>query len=165
MVRMRVRPEGFKRLRTLNEALRLSDGDRQTVVLRLLDSVHNRQVRKAFTTQGASTGRPWAPWSPGYAAWRKRHGLGRRIMRLTDTLYEKATSPFHGGHVAQWLGGLRYSFGFADEPGYLHMNAEAPRGRLPLRSALLKTQADHRELVSAFADFWRARVRQVLRNA
>jgi len=31
-------------------------------------------IQQAFATQGASTGRPWAPLSPSYAAWKARRG-------------------------------------------------------------------------------------------
>jgi morphogenesis family protein len=164
---MRARPEAFKRLRTLTEALKLSAADRSGPVLRVLDTEHSRQVARAFASQGGSTGRAWAPWSPRYAAWRAKHKgrLGGKIMVLTGTLKEKATSPAHGGHVARWLGNLRYAFGFIDEHGYIHMNQEAPRGKMPLRSALIKTEADRRSFVAAFLRFYRARNRQVLRHA
>lgn len=162
---MRVRPEAFKRIRTKLQALQLSDGDRQGPVLRVLDTVHSAQVARAFASQGASTGRAWAPWSEPYKAWRAKHRgrLGAKIMVLSGTLKEKATSPRHGGHVARWLGGFRYAFGFIDEPGYIHMNTDAARGKMPLRSALIKTEADRRGFAAAFLNFYRKRIRQVLR--
>ena len=163
MIRFRMRPAAFKRLRTKTEALVFSQGDRQTVVLRLLDSVHNAQVKRAFASRGATVASgPWAPWSPKYALWRRRHRsrLGNRMMRLTDTLYEKSTSPFHGGHLAIWRGRLRYAFGFADDVGFWHHHGE---GRLPVRSVIHKTEADRQEFVRRFVAFYIARIRQALR--
>lgn len=162
MLRMRVRPEGFKRIRTKLEALQLSRGDLQGPVLRALDTEHCLQVRGAFTTHGAGVaGGPWPAWSPRYAAWRAKHGLGHRMMRLTDNLYGRSTSPRHGGHVARWLGRLRFAFGYVDDVGYWHQNAKPPRKK---RSVIDKTARQYREFVTVFVDFYRKRVKQVLRH-
>jgi hypothetical protein len=163
--RMRVNGPAFERMRTRTQALMLTDGDRAGPLLRALDTVHAAQVRRAFSSQGASTGLSWSPWSAGYAAWRAKHPrLGKSIMRLTDTLYEKATSVLHGNHIARWMGALRFDFGFIDEPGYIHMNTEAARGKMPLRSALIKTERDHQEFVDRLVTYWRARIQQALRH-
>jgi hypothetical protein len=160
---MRVRPDGFKRIRTKLEALQLSAGDLQGPVLRVMDTVHSKQVQQAFATRGASvaTG-PWPAWSTKYARWRARHPrTGRRMMRLTDSLYGKATSPNHGGHVARWLGRLRFAFGFVDDVGFYHQHG---MGHLPVRSVIDKTEPQRRQLTAAFVIFYRARIRQVLRQ-
>lgn len=163
MLRMRVRPEGFKRIRTKLEALQLSAGDRQGPLLRALDAEHNLQVRQGFVTRGASVGTgPWPPWSPKYAKWRARHSrLGKRMMRLTDSLYEKASFSNHAGHIAKWLGNMRFAFGFADDVGYWHQHGS---GNLPVRSVVDKTPRQKREFATVLVEFYRKRVRQVLRR-
>lgn len=162
-LRMRPRPEGFRRIRSRLDALKLDAGDRQALVLRTLDAVHVVQVKRAFASRGGTVASgPWPPWSPKYAKWRAQHRRGaNRLMRLTDTLYEKSTSPRHGGHVARWLGRLRYAFGFIDDVGYLHQIGAGP---LPVRSVLDKTGQDYREFSDAFVRMYQARVRQVLRH-
>lgn len=172
MVRMRVRPEGFKRLRTLNEALRLDDGD-QTAVLRLLDREHVLQVKAAFATHGASvaTG-PWRFWTTEYGKWRVRNRskyglvfmrlLGSYRGRSADQLYKKSTQVTHPDHIALWRGRLRYAFGFRDDVGFMHQHGGPA---LPKRSLVDKTEEDRARLLNVFLDFWLARVRQVLRNA
>lgn len=161
MLRMRVRPEGFKRIRTKLEALQLTPGDLQGPVLRVMDSVHNKQVRQAFSTRGASVaGGPWPAWSKRYADWRARNPRsGRRMMRLTDTLYSKAVFPNHAGHIAEWLGRLRFRFGYADDVGFYHQNSTTKP-----RSVINKTEPQRRDFVAAFVNFYRARIRQVLRH-
>lgn len=165
MVRVRTNPEGMKRLRTKLDALQLGPGDLQGPVLRVLDSAHSAQVKQAFATAGGSvaTG-PWPPWSPRYAKWRGKHRgrLGNRMMRLTDNLFGKSTSPNHGGHIAKWLGGLRFVFGFADDVGYWHQHGTT---HLPVRSVIDKTEEQKRDLTAAFVNFYRARIRQTLRHA
>jgi len=161
MITMRPNRAGFQRLRTLAEAVKMSDADRSGPALTILNQVHVKQVRQAFTSRGASVqGGPWPAWSAKYAAWRSRHRLGSRMMRLTDSLHEKATSVSHGGYVGQWLGRLRYAFGFRDDVGFAHEHGEGP---LPVRSIIRKTARQHREFVAAFVRFYRARIRQISR--
>lgn len=164
MVRMRVNREGFNRLRTLTEALDLDEGDKRGPLLVELDREHIRQVRRAFATRGASvdTG-PWPAWSERYAAWRHKHRgrLGNRMMVLTASLFGKAVSPSHGDHVAEWLGGLRWIFGFADDVGWMHQEGGPI---LPKRSVIDKTTEDHARFVNIFVDFWNKRVDQALRH-
>lgn len=163
-LRITPKPEGFKRLRMAAEALKLTNGDRQTVVLRTLDSVHNQQIRRAFASRGASVeSGPWPAWSPRYAKWRTRHRgrLGNRMMRLTDSLYEKSSFPNHAGHIAEWRGGLRYAFGFTDDVGYMHQQGGPI---LPKRSLVDKTPRDQQEFLEAFTDFYQNRIRQVTRH-
>ena len=162
MITMRPNRAGFQRLRTLAEAVNLSDADRR-LALTPMNQVHVRHVRQAFATRGASVaGGPWPPWSLKYAAWRTRHPrTGRRMMRLTDSLFEKSTHVSHGGYVGVWLGRLRYAFGFRDDVGFWHEHGE---GHLPVRSLIQKTAAQHRDFVAAFVRFYRARIRQIGRG-
>lgn len=168
MIRMRVNRDGFKRIRTKLEALSLSDADRSGPLLIELDRENIRQVRQAFSTLGASTaGGAWAAWSPDYAKWRGslaglRASVGRRMMILTSTMFGKFTSPSHGEHVAEWRGGLRYAFGARDDVAFIHMGP-AGRSRMPYRTVIDKTQADVRRFASVLVNFYRKRIRQVLR--
>ena len=162
-MRVRPRPEGFKRLRTKIESLALTPGDLQGPVLRLLDSVHNQQVGQAFLTRGASvaTG-PWPPWSPRYARWRAKyhHRIGHRMMYVTGTLFAKAARSNHASHIAEWLGKMRFRFGYVDDVGYWHQHGT---GKMPVRSVIDKTEKQKHDFVAAFVDFYRKRIRQVLR--
>ena len=162
MLNVRANRAGFQRLRTIGKALRLQDADKRGPVLTALNQVHVRQVRQAFSSRGATvaTG-PWPPWSPKYARWRSkfRTRLGNRMMRFTDTLHGKATSTTHGDYIGQWLGGLRFAFGFRDDVGFWHQHGMAG----PVRSLIEKTAAQHRQFVDAFVRFYRAHVRRVAR--
>lgn len=44
-----------------------------------------------FTSQGAASGDPWAPLSPGYAAWKERRYPGRPILVRTGQLRRDLT--------------------------------------------------------------------------
>ena len=162
-LRVRINNDAFERIRARVRAMELSEGDRRGPVLIALDRTHVDQVRAAFTSQGRSvaTG-PWPPWSARYAGWRRRHGHGTRMLRLTNTMYGKFTQPSHPSHIRRWEGGLAYSFGALDDVAAWHQEGA---GHLPVRSVVDKTVGDHRELVSTFSDFYRKRVRQVLRHA
>jgi len=165
MITMRPNRAGFQRLRTLAEAVKMSDADRSGPALTILNQVHVKQVRQAFTSRGASVaGGPWPAWSERYAVWRRKNTsrFGRSMMRLrgayrgraADQLFRKSTMPGAPDYVGQWLGRLRYAFGFRDDVGFFHD---------PTRSIIRKTARQHREFVAAFVRFYRARIRQIAR--
>ena len=166
--RMRVNRDSFKRVRTRIEALQLSDADRSGPLLIELDRENTRQVRRAFASEGSTTGSGrWPRWSPKYAAWReslagRRRSIGRRMLVLTGTMRDKFISPSHGDHVAEWRGGFRYAFGVADDVAYIHMGS-AGRSQMPYRSVIDKTEADRRGFAGVLLNFYRKRIRQVLR--
>lgn len=168
MLRMRVNRDAFARIRSKIEALKLSDADRSGPLLIELDRENIRQVRQAFASQGATTPAGiWPPWSPEYDKWRRsvagrRRSIGLRMLQLTGTMFAKFVSPSHGGHVAEWRGGFRYAFGVMDDVAYIHMG-DAPRGKMPYRTAIDKTEQDRRGFASVLVNFYRKRVRQVLR--
>ncbi|HKB37268.1 MAG TPA: hypothetical protein VKD72_12505 [Gemmataceae bacterium] len=163
MIRMRANRAAFARIRTRVEALRLSDGDRSGPLLVELDRENIRQVRRAFSTHGATTpGGPWLPWSEEYRNWRKRHHLGRQMLKLTGTMFGKFVSPSHGDHIAQWRGAMRFAFGARDDVAYVHMG-DGPRSRMPYRSVIDKTDADKVGFAARLLNFYRKRIRQVLR--
>lgn len=188
MLRVRVNRPGIERLRNIIGALRLSDADKAGPVLTVLNRVHVAQVKRAFTSRGATvaTG-PWPPWSARYAAWRAKYRrLGNRMMRLTDTLFGKSTSTSHGDYVGRWIGGVRYIFGFRDDVGFFHQQGTAAGvfrhplsdvvGKeiigftglgpgVPKRSLIDKTETDVRDFAAAFVRFYRAHIRRVARGA
>lgn len=163
-LRLRVNQKGIERTRTILQALTLTNSDREGPILRVLDRLHNDQVRLAFRTGGSSVASgPWPAWSPDYAKWRAKHvgRLGRTMMFLTGTLYGKATSPNHGDHVAEFVPPFGYRFGFADEVGFWHQEGA---GQLPKRSLIDKTDSQYRAFTAAFTDFYLKRIRQVVRR-
>jgi hypothetical protein len=46
-----------------------------------------------FESEGAFAGRPWAPLSPRYAAWKAARFPGKKILTRTGQLRRAATSP------------------------------------------------------------------------
>lgn len=57
------------------------------MVTRLFTSWMSRQ----FETSGAFAGRPWAPLSPAYAAWKSAHGGDKRPLVFSGGLLQAAT--------------------------------------------------------------------------
>jgi len=166
MTRMRSQPAGFKRLRTRSQLLILSRADRAGPLLTELDRVHVRQVRQAFSTEGASTGSSWPALSPGYAKWKRRAYPGRRILTRSRDMRNKFEQSSNPGHVRRWLGGLRFGFGVIDEKAWRHENAAGVgHQRLPRRSVIQKTAAQLQEFTRAFIAFYIKRVRQALRHS
>jgi len=150
---------GIERLRELSESIILTEHDRKGPLLRELGRTNVKQVRRSFASRGVTTGAPWEPWSPGYAAWRARNALGNRMMILTGTLKNKFTAVSHGDHIRRFIAPFTYQFGALDEVAFKHQN---PTGLLPKRSVIDKTAADHKEFRSTLLDFYIKRVRQVL---
>lgn len=168
MLRMRVNRDAFTRIRSKIEALKLSDADRSGPLLIELDRENVRQVRRAFASQGATTpAGTWPRWSPEYDKWRRsvagrRRGIGLRMLQLTGTMFAKFVSPSHGDHVAEWRGGFRYAFGVVDDLAYIQMG-QAGRSVMPYRTVIDKTEADRRGFAAVLVNFYRKRIRQVLR--
>ena len=161
-VRMKTNGPGIERLRTISEALILSDRDKKGPLLIELDAENIKQVRRAFATKGASTpSGPWRAWSKSYAAWRSSEGLGKLMLRLTDSMFDKFVSRTHGSHIARWRKPLKYDFGVLDDVAFIHQNALEGK---PKRSVIDKTSKDHRKLVDRFVKFYGKRLRQTFRN-
>ena len=162
MLRVKINPGGYKRLRTLAEAIPLSEGDKSGPLLRALDQVHVVQVKRAFQSQGGSVpSGPWPKLSPRYAEWKKRQVGKKKILRFTDTLYEKATSPRHGNHIARYMAPFTFALGFRDDPGFFHQEGGPT---LPKRSLVDKGESDLAAFRRALTEFWIKRLRQVLRG-
>lgn len=163
VVGMTVNHKGIERMRDTADALVLTEKDRAGPVRRELQKVHVMQVRQAFATQGATTlGGKWPAWSPSYAAWRKRYQArwGKKMMVLTGTMKWKFTKPSHRAFVSKWVRPWKFLFGAVDEVASLHQEG---RGRLPIRSVVNKTKKDLEQFGKALAEFWKKRIRQVVR--
>lgn len=50
-------------------------------------------MREQFETEGAFAGRPWAPLSPQYLAWKSRAYPGKGILYATGAMRRAASSP------------------------------------------------------------------------
>lgn len=165
MVRMQSNPAEFQRLRMRTEALMLSEADKRGPLLVEMDRTHVRQVTKAYTTEGASTGRAWERLSPGYAKWKRRHFPGRKILVLTRDTRERFTQPTNAAHIREFKTPFTYIFGALSEKQWRHETGTGTgRQRLPVRSVLTKTQADYAAFVTTLRVFYQKRVRQVLRH-
>lgn len=166
MVTMRSNPAEFKRLRTRTEAMLFSDGDKAGPLMIVMDQEHIKQVRRAYGTEGATTGQgSWPRLSPRYAAWKRKAYPGRRILVRTRETFQKFVQPTSASHIRRFIQPFTYAFGAASEAQWRHENA-AGVGRqvLPRRSILAKTGQDLQGFQRALVGFWTKRVRQALRH-
>ncbi len=153
-------PEAFERLRALTQALPLTPGEKSGPMLNALTPIHIAQVNRAFDSEGASTGKVWAPWSAAYAAWRQKQG-GRGILELTGRLRAAITMVTSGSFYRSWVSPSTYNFGFLDQIGAWHVTGTK---FFPSRSMMTKTEADAREFLQAFFEYWKARTLAIVRN-
>lgn len=49
--------------------------------------------RQQFETEGAFAGRPWAPLSPAYAAWKSAHAPGKGLLIFAGGIRQAASRP------------------------------------------------------------------------
>lgn len=89
------------RIRDLPGLARFSDGELGTI-RNGVDQRFREFIRRLFATEGASSGRGWPALSPAYAAWKRRHYPGRKIMVLTGRLRRSLTERGHAEHVARF---------------------------------------------------------------
>ncbi len=167
--------EGIERMRELTEALILTEKDRAGPLRIVMHKEHARQVKQAFQTEGASTGMgKWKGWSPSYAAWRASlpgspsgrrlgPGFGSKILVLGGEMKSKATKVSHPDFVSLFKKPFTYSFGVRDEKAVKHENG--PSFGLPRRSFIQKTPGQLEHFNLELTNFWKKRIRQVLRNA
>lgn len=57
--------------------------------------MHIRWMASQFETEGGFAGRPWAPLSPTYAAWKSLHAPGRGILYFAGGIRQAASKPKH----------------------------------------------------------------------
>ena len=165
MLRMRVRPEGFKRVRTGLGAIPLEAGDLNGPVLRLLDGVARLAAKQGIQSRG---GGAWPALNPRYATWKARAGYGRRMMvmnkpyrgRKAQQLLRKFTMAGEAGHLARWNGRLRFSFGALDDVAFRHEHGEG----VPRRSVIDSIYAARERFVTALLTYYRAHVHRVVRH-
>lgn len=166
MAGMRPNPAGFARLRTLTEALSLSEADKRGPLLVEMGREHVRQVTRAYTTEGASTGAAWARLSPGYARWKAKAYPGRKILVRTRDTRARFEQPSNPAHIREFIPPFSYQFGAASNVQAAHeYGVGSPGQRLPVRRLLRKTQADLAAFRKVLVQFYIKRVRQVLRHA
>lgn len=166
MVRMRSNPAGFERMRTLTEGLILTDADKAGPLMVEMDKEQVRQVTRAYTSEGVTSGGAWARLSPGYARWKSRAYPGRKILVRTRETRERFTQPSNPAHIRQFLPPFSYQFGAVSGVQAAHeYGIGSPGQRLPVRRILRKTQADLAAFQKVLVDFYIKRVRQILRHA
>ncbi|HVX39611.1 MAG TPA: phage virion morphogenesis protein [Gemmatimonadaceae bacterium] len=99
-------------------------------------------VRRAFDTEGGSTGAPWAPLAPRTQADRRRHGFppAHPILERTGAL-ARALTIGEGAYVSMQPTRMEYRLGAA--VGYFtYHQSTRPRTRLPRRAPVLLTADD-----------------------
>lgn len=171
-VRVTPNPNAFPRLRTMAEALKITDGDFAGPVMTVVGNVHRRQQKQIFATQGAAgLSGPWEPLSPAYAKRKKRQGYGSKILLRAGSMraaLTTASSPAYHQSF-QKVGPLAvYLLGALSRVAGYHRKGYANRkrgGRLPRREMLNKTVAQIAEIKNAIVEWYRTkRIPQVLRH-
>jgi hypothetical protein len=104
-------------------------------------------VARAFSSEGASTGAPWAQLKPRTQLDRKRHGFppAHPILQRTGKL-QRALTTGEGAYVRSMANRLEYLL--SSEVGYFkYHQSRQPRTRLPRRAPVLLTGDDKNALV------------------
>lgn len=150
----------LKRLREMNDAFILTEAEKAGPVLAVLAEPHVAQVKRAFSSEGASTGQgPWEPLNPKYAAW-KRKKVGALGMLIFTGQFKTAATTL-GLIIREYTSPNTYGLGYEEEKGARH---ERGTDHMPRRSVLDKTPADLHEMSVAFQRFWIARAKAIIRN-
>lgn len=164
MVSMRIVPGGFERLRTLMQAVTLTEGDKKGPLLVEMDRTHRRQTVQAFKTEGASTGLAWQKLSPRYAEWKRKVKPGRRILVFSGDMKERYTGA-GANHIRRFIRPFTYAFGVISDKAWRHETGTGEgKQRLPRRSVLHKSAADLREFVETLKQFYVKRLQQATRH-
>jgi hypothetical protein len=104
-------------------------------------------VARAFSSEGASTGAPWAQLKPRTHLDRKRQGFppAHPILQRTGKL-QRALTTGEGAYVRSMANRLEYLL--SSEVGYFkYHQSRQPRSRLPRRAPVLLTGDDKNALV------------------
>jgi hypothetical protein len=104
-------------------------------------------VARAFSSEGASTGAPWAQLKPRTQLDRQRHGFppAHPILQRTGKL-QRALTTGEGAYVRSMANRLEYLL--SSEVGYFkYHQSRQPRTRLPRRAPVLLTGDDKNALV------------------
>ena len=164
---VRTNREGFKRVRTMAEALQLSDGDMRGPVLTLFGQLHRKQTKRIFATEGGegASGK-WPALSPAYAK-KKRKLFGRKpILVATGEMKGRFVIPTNPSYFQRYFpqsaGRGLFRFGARSGKGAAHRTGLGP---LPIRDMLTKTAEQVSEFATALVNWYRTkRVPQVLRH-
>lgn len=141
------------RLRFFFEGKAVIDREVGAVELRLSDvspawpafvRVFREIVGRAFTTEGASTGKPWKPLAKATQADRRRAGFGAAhpILRRTNELYGSIMGG-GGGFVETTATSIAIG---SNDPIFWYHQSARPRKRLPRRAMVLLRGPDRTAL-------------------
>lgn len=171
----------FKRIRTLQEALVISDGDMAGPVLVRLGQLHRKQQTGIFTSQGATGGAGrWPALNPSY---KKRKGRGK-ILQLSGDMKKRFTGAKNPAYVQRYVsqGGGKGFFQFgamsnvaaahrAGNPALAPNQSAAARKvfggrapRLPVRDMIKKSPEHMLQFRLTFIQWYHHRVAQVTRH-
>lgn len=180
---IRKHPEGFRRIRTVQEGLVLSTADYSGPVLNALGKVHRDQELAIFGSEGRANVGGWPALSPPYEA-KKKKVTRRRMLNLSGETKARFTGARHLGYFQRFFprgtGGV-FQFGARSSVAAAHLygKPELAAGiqstlsrrifggtarRLPVRDMITKTAAMVAQLRHEFAVFYAKRVDQVLRH-
>jgi phage gpG-like protein len=139
MYRISVQITGEKRVEQKFRSLRRNITD-FSVGFRVIAHRFHQVERELFATEGASGGAPWAPLSPAYATWKRKHYPGRTILHLFGPLRKSLTQHPSTGSIedvspTQLRMGTRIPYGIRHQKG---------EGRLPVRKPLVVTPSEMR---------------------
>lgn len=150
----------LERLREMNKAFTMTEAEKAGPVLAVLATPHVAQVKRAFSSEGATTGQgAWAPLSPKYAAW-KRKKVGALGMLIFSGQFKAAATTL-GLIIREYTAPNVYGLGFENEKGARH---ERGTDHIPLRTVLQKTPQDLHEMSVAYMRFWIDRAKAIIRN-
>lgn len=95
-----------------------------------LHTIFMEFMKRVFATEGAHGGQRWAPLSPAYAAWKRRHYGDLPILHLRGTLSKSFTEAAAEGHVyrtgpAFMEAGSSVRYARAHQWGYAQRNLPA----------------------------------------
>ena len=186
MIKITTNPDAFKRLRSMNEALKISAADFAGPVLVELGAIHRKQQLRIFATQGsAGAGGRFAPLEKKYKARKKKAFGNKKILQLSGTLKRRFTKRSDPRYFQKFTGsdaGGKFSFGArssvaaAHKAGNPKLARRAPfaakaatifggqASRLPVRDMVSKTAAQVAEIREGVRVWYRKRVEQVFRN-
>lgn len=161
---MPANPQGFQRLRTLQEAFVVTEADKAGPLLRRLGQIHRAQERRIFATEGAA-GRSgkWAALKPAYLAWKIRQlGAAGKILVLSGETKERFVTPTRPEYIQRYVSpGMQ--FGARSEVAGFHVRGS---GKLPRRDMVSKTETMLEELREGIIRWWTdERLPQIQRGA
>lgn len=163
-VRARTNMEGFRRVRTMAEALQVGHDDLRGPVLTIFGQVHRKQTKAIFASEGAANLGRWPELSPGYKAWKRRKYPRRKILVLTGDMKDRFVSPTNPYYFQEFKPSARggtFYFGARSDKAAAHRSGV---GSLPIRDMITKTTDHLQEFRVALVVWYRARADQVLRH-